>query len=61
MKVISFIASIAGILVLVAVPIKLSLTGTTKADWDHVFPSWRKWLVIGVFLAAVGIGGSLWG
>ena len=47
MREISLILSVAGTLVLFVVPVRLSIADSTKADWDNVFPNWRKWLVIG--------------
>ncbi len=56
---ISLVVSVAGTLILVGVPLRLSLPGTSKADWDHLFPSWRTWLVIGVLLISLGISLSV--
>ena len=59
MREISLILSVAGTLVLFAVPVRLSIAASTKTDWDKVFPSWRKWLVIGIFLTTLGVSLSL--
>jgi hypothetical protein len=37
------------------VPVRLSIADSTKADWDNVFPHWRKWLVIGMLLITLGV------
>jgi hypothetical protein len=55
MREISLILSVAGTLVLVVVPVRLSIADSTKADWDNVFPNWRKWLVIGMLLITLGV------
>ena len=59
MREISLLTSVAGTLILVGVPIKRLLTDATKADWNHLFPSWRTWLVIGVLLISLGISLSV--
>jgi hypothetical protein len=55
MRAISLILSVAGTLVLFVVPVKLSIADSNKTDWDNVFPNWRKWLVIGILLIALGV------
>jgi hypothetical protein len=58
MREISLVVSVAGNLILVGVPFSL-LSGTSKADWGHLFHSWRTWLVIGVLLISLGISLSV--
>jgi hypothetical protein len=52
---ISLILSVAGTLVLFVVPVRLSIADSTKADWDKVFPNWRRWLVIGTLVSTLGL------
>jgi hypothetical protein len=40
---------------LFVVPVKLSIADSTKADWDTVFPNWRKWLVIGMLVNILSV------
>jgi hypothetical protein len=55
MRAISLILSVAGTLMLFVVPVKLSIADSTKADWDTVFPNWRKWLVIGMLVNTLSV------
>jgi hypothetical protein len=55
MREIFLILSVAGTLVLIVVPVRLSIADNSKADWDNVFPNWRKWLVIGMLLITLGV------
>jgi hypothetical protein len=61
MKEISLIVSVAGTLILFVVPIKLSLSDTIRTDWDYVFPSWRKWLAVGLIFISLGFSLLFWG
>ena len=59
MREISLVVNIAGTLILLGIPIRLSLPDTVKGDWEHLFPGWRTWLVIGVLLISFGVSLSV--
>jgi hypothetical protein len=61
MREISLILSVAGTFILFVVPVRLSIADNTKADWDNVFPNWRKWLMIGMLLTTLGVSRLLSG
>lgn len=48
--------TIGGAISLLVIPLKLTLSGTTRADWDQVFPGWRLWLTGGLLVV---IGGAV--
>jgi hypothetical protein len=57
---ISLVVNIAGTLILLGIPIKLSLPDTIKGDWENTFSQgWRTWLVIGVLLISFGVSLSV--
>jgi hypothetical protein len=33
----------------------LRLAGTTRADWDNGFPSWRPWLIVAGLAVILGV------
>jgi hypothetical protein len=55
MREISLILNILGTIIFFVVPVKLSLIGDTKTNWDNEFPNWRWWLLVGAILLAFSV------